>query len=153
MKNFVEELRWRGMIHDVMPGTEEQLKKRGKPYYVGINHYSQVAGGIALGYDRGDVDDGFIKILVNEKKQIQGAHIVGPQASILVQPFVYLMNNKETCNWNNLKEKEKESSEFVELRIMCPELGKYTPIHHSMVIHPSLNELTAWVLNRLELKE
>lgn len=133
--------------------TEEQLKKRGKPYYVGINHYSQVAGGIALGYDRGDVDDGFIKILVNEKKQIQGAHIVGPQASILVQPFVYLMNNKETCNWNNLKEKEKKSSEFVELRIMCPELGKYTPIHHSMVIHPSLNELTAWVLNRLELKE
>ena len=25
--NFVEELRWRGMLHDVMPGTEEQLKK------------------------------------------------------------------------------------------------------------------------------
>ena len=25
--NFVEELKWRGMLHDVMPGTEEQLKK------------------------------------------------------------------------------------------------------------------------------
>ena len=25
--NFVEELRWRGMIHDMMPGTEEQLQK------------------------------------------------------------------------------------------------------------------------------
>ena len=25
MKNFVEELKWRGMIHDIMPGTEEEL--------------------------------------------------------------------------------------------------------------------------------
>jgi len=25
--NFVEELKWRGMIHDIMPGTEELLKK------------------------------------------------------------------------------------------------------------------------------
>ena len=25
--NFVEELTWRGMIHQMMPGTEEQLKK------------------------------------------------------------------------------------------------------------------------------
>ena len=25
--DFIEELRWRGMIHDMMPGTEEQLKK------------------------------------------------------------------------------------------------------------------------------
>ena len=27
MKNFVEELRWRGMLQDMMPGTEEQLLK------------------------------------------------------------------------------------------------------------------------------
>ncbi len=27
MKNFVEELRWRGMLHDMMPGTEELLNK------------------------------------------------------------------------------------------------------------------------------
>ena len=25
MKNFVEELRWRGMLHDMVPGTEELL--------------------------------------------------------------------------------------------------------------------------------
>ena len=25
--NFVEELKWRGMIHDIMPGTEELLEK------------------------------------------------------------------------------------------------------------------------------
>ena len=35
--NFVEELRWRGMIHDVMPGTEEQLQKELTSGYVGID--------------------------------------------------------------------------------------------------------------------
>ena len=37
MKNFVEELRWRGMIHDVMPGTEEQLSKEVTSGYVGFD--------------------------------------------------------------------------------------------------------------------
>ncbi|MDR0790081.1 MAG: tyrosine--tRNA ligase [Bacteroidales bacterium] len=37
MKNFVEELKWRGMIHNVMPGTEEQLNKEMTSAYVGID--------------------------------------------------------------------------------------------------------------------
>lgn len=35
--NFVEELRWRGMIHNIMPGTEEQLAKEQTTAYVGID--------------------------------------------------------------------------------------------------------------------
>ena len=35
--NFVEELRWRGMIHDIMPGTEEHLNKGMTSAYVGID--------------------------------------------------------------------------------------------------------------------
>ena len=35
--NFVEELRWRGMIHDIMPGTEEQLNKELTSAYLGID--------------------------------------------------------------------------------------------------------------------
>ena len=37
MKNFVEELKWRGMIHDITPGTEEELKKGPVSAYVGID--------------------------------------------------------------------------------------------------------------------
>jgi tyrosyl-tRNA synthetase len=37
MKNFVEELKWRGMIHSMMPGTEEQLMKEPTSAYVGID--------------------------------------------------------------------------------------------------------------------
>ncbi|MDO5571373.1 MAG: tyrosine--tRNA ligase [Bacteroidales bacterium] len=35
--NFVEELKWRGMIQDMMPGTEEQLNKEMTTAYLGID--------------------------------------------------------------------------------------------------------------------
>ena len=35
--NFVEELRWRGMVHTMMPGTEELLEKEMVTAYVGID--------------------------------------------------------------------------------------------------------------------
>ena len=37
MKNFVEELKWRGMIQDIMPGTEEKLMEGPQAAYVGID--------------------------------------------------------------------------------------------------------------------
>lgn len=37
MSNFVKELEWRGMIHNIMPGTEEQLEKELTSAYVGID--------------------------------------------------------------------------------------------------------------------
>jgi tyrosyl-tRNA synthetase len=36
-KNFVQELRWRGMIHDIMPGTEELLQKGSTAGYIGFD--------------------------------------------------------------------------------------------------------------------
>ncbi len=37
MKNFVEELRWRGMIHDITPNTEEYLSKNLTSGYIGFD--------------------------------------------------------------------------------------------------------------------
>jgi len=37
MKNIVEELRWRGLVHDMMPGTEEQLTKEPTATYIGFD--------------------------------------------------------------------------------------------------------------------
>ncbi len=36
-KNFVEELRWRGLLHDITPGTEEQLNKEITSAYIGFD--------------------------------------------------------------------------------------------------------------------
>ena len=50
MKNFVEELTWKGMIHTIMPGTEEQLQKEITSAYLGIDptadslHIGHLAG-------------------------------------------------------------------------------------------------------------
>lgn len=35
--DFIEELKWRGMIHDMMPGTDEQLKKEMTTAYIGFD--------------------------------------------------------------------------------------------------------------------
>lgn len=37
MKDFIRELRWRGMVHDMMPGTEEQLQKEMTVAYIGFD--------------------------------------------------------------------------------------------------------------------
>ena len=37
MKNLIEELRWRGLVHDLMPGTEEQLVKEPTAVYIGFD--------------------------------------------------------------------------------------------------------------------
>ncbi len=37
MKDFVEELKWRGLIHDMIPGTEELLKEKKVTGYIGFD--------------------------------------------------------------------------------------------------------------------
>jgi tyrosyl-tRNA synthetase len=37
MKNLVAELQWRGLVHDIMPGTEEQLLKEMTTAYIGFD--------------------------------------------------------------------------------------------------------------------
>jgi len=127
--------------------TEKEAKEKKIPYKTAKNYYSEVVGGIAMGYSKNDEDNGFIKIIVGEDKKILGVHIVGPQAAVLLQPFVYLMNEGYECGKKAEAFAEKKGIEG--LRTLCPHLGTYTPIRDSMVIHPSLNELTAWVFEKL----
>ncbi|MEL6676073.1 MAG: hypothetical protein AAFR61_27955 [Bacteroidota bacterium] len=35
--NFIEELRWRGLIHDMIPGTEEFFSKNRSAGYLGVD--------------------------------------------------------------------------------------------------------------------
>ncbi len=37
MKNIIAELQWRGLVHDIMPGTEEQLLKEMTATYIGFD--------------------------------------------------------------------------------------------------------------------
>ena len=54
MKNFVEELKWRGMIQDIMPGTEEKLMEGPTAAYVGID---PTADSLHIGHERNLLDE------------------------------------------------------------------------------------------------
>jgi dihydrolipoamide dehydrogenase len=59
--------------------------------------------------------DGFVKVIVEQKKgTILGAHIIGPEASILIQEIVNAMNTDDKS---------------------------YAPIMRSMHIHPAMPEV------------
>ncbi len=128
--------------------TEREARQAGLRCRVGVNRYSDVVGGRKMGYAEGDEDDGFVKIIADGEKRLLGAHVVGPHAALLVQPFVYLMNAGGKCR-EGAASAAMQPGAIEGLRMMCPSLGTYEPIAESMVIHPSLNELTAWALDQL----
>ncbi len=130
--------------------TEKEVQQKGLTYQAAKNHYSEVVGGRAMGYHDSDADNGFVKMIVDDNKKILGVHIVGPQSTVLLQTFVYLMNAGYQCQ---KKCRSMGAREFDALRILCPDVGTYAPINDSMVIHPSLNELTAWVFEKFNLPE
>ncbi len=133
--------------------TESQAKSRGLKIWIGKNYYSDVAGGIAMGYSKRSEDDGFVKIIVGENKKIIGVHIVGPYSAMLLQPFVYLMNTEYQCKCINEKTSKKNEHSSKLSSVLCPQSGSYLPIDDSMIIHPSLNELTAWVIDNIDWRK
>lgn len=129
--------------------TEKEARAQGLSYRAAKNRYSEVVSGRAMGYRDRDEDNGFVKMIIGENKKILGVHIVGPHSSVLLQPFVYLMNAGFQCQ---KKCQAAGPKGFDALRILCPDVGSYAPINDSMVIHPSLNELTAWVFEKFDMQ-
>ncbi len=67
--------------------TEQELKKGGVKYRVGVSAYAETAMGDAL-----QEKDGFVKALLSEDgQQILGCHIIGPEASTLIHEVVVAM--------------------------------------------------------------
>ncbi len=68
--------------------TEQELQARGQDYYVrAVAPYSDTAYGWAL-----EDTTGFVKVLADRAtRRLLGAHILGPQASTLIQPLIQAM--------------------------------------------------------------
>lgn len=74
--------------------TEDQLKKEGADYVVGLNPYKNSGMGMALLSDHG-----FCKILIDrETRSILGAHIVGEEASDMIHMLIAFMNKQGTLD-------------------------------------------------------
>jgi dihydrolipoamide dehydrogenase len=90
--------------------TQAEAKEAGYNILVGKAKYTDVAKGFAMGED-----ESLVKVVVDAKsRRILGAHVVGTDASDLVQPVVYLMNTDDK---------------------------DYMPLARSQVIHPALSEV------------
>jgi mycothione reductase len=89
---------------------EEEAKAQGYKFLVGMALYKDTAMGAALGFP-----EGFVKVIVEQQtSRILGAHIIGPEASILIQEIT---------------------------DAMVSEKGDFGPIARGMHIHPALNEV------------
>ncbi len=98
--------------------TEADARAQGRRYFIGFALYSSCAKGFAMGDE-----DSFVKVIIDPATlRIMGATVCGPQASILVQPLVYLMNSGDQT---------------------------FTPIARSQVIHPALSEAVVNALANL----
>ena len=151
---------WRWARYDLVPAvtytypeaaqvglTEANAKKAGYDVDIAVNHYSTAAKGYALGFEKGNPDDGFVKLVIDKKtKHLLGAHIIGHEASILIQPFINLMNaglqpfvirHEEIASPTVKKLRESGLT-----RDLVPQ-SIYT-IGETMTPHPSLQEITMW---------
>jgi mycothione reductase len=89
---------------------EEEAKEQRYKILVGRAPYKDTAMGAALGFP-----EGFVKVIVEQQTgKILGAHIIGPEASVLIQEIVNAMISGK---------------------------GDFGPISRGMHIHPALNEV------------
>lgn len=101
--------------------TEQEAVDRGIPYVVGRQAYADIAYGWAM-----EDTTGFAKILADpETGQIIGCHILGPQASTVIQPVIQAMSFG---------------------------LDAYSMARDQYWIHPALSELIENALLKLDLK-
>ncbi len=90
--------------------TEDAARQSGHQILVGTALYKDTAMGAAMGYT-----DGFVKVIVEQKTgRILGGHIIGPEASILIQEIINAMNTEDRS---------------------------YASIASSMHIHPAMSEV------------
>lgn len=127
--------------------NEESARKAGYDFEVVKKLYSSVTMGYAMGYEPGDADDGFVKIIADKKTQsFLGVHIIGPKASMLIQPYINLMNcGRKTIkpiNEEIASETAKKLREMPLIRHLKP--NKINTVKETMVPHPALTELVIW---------
>lgn len=127
--------------------AEEQLGKE----LVGIRKlpYHETAKGFALGYNKGEDNRAFVKLVVNkETEKILGVHILGDQASLLMQSYSYLLNLEphEVAHLNTHLPASKGLEKARKEQPLSPRMkSDYAPTMQKLVTaHPSLAEVAAW---------
>lgn len=74
--------------------TEQQLQRTGTDYLVAVRQYGDTAYGWAM-----EDTTSFVKLLANPaSRKLLGAHIIGPDAAMLMQPLIQAMTTGQTID-------------------------------------------------------
>ena len=164
--NFISENKsdYRFARYDVVPAVtftypqvahvglnEQRAEEKGYNIQVGKHYYNQTAKGFSLGY--GEEDDEFAKVIIEKStKKILGFNAVGHESSLLIQPYVNLMNAGDTklvvINEDIASELTKERRKNPISRQMNPNL--MSTVRETMVPHPALSEVGIWTYYYIE---
>ncbi|MBN2610347.1 MAG: tyrosine--tRNA ligase [Bacteroidales bacterium] len=113
--NFIADLKWRGMIHDIMPGTEEQLAKEMTAAYIG---FDPTADSLHVG--------SFAQIMLLKRFQLAGHKpiaLVGGATGMIGDPSGRSLErnllDEETLN-KNLEGIKKQLSKFLDFDSSSP---------------------------------
>ncbi|MGL5207285.1 MAG: dihydrolipoyl dehydrogenase family protein [Acidaminococcaceae bacterium] len=155
-----EPRKWRWARYDLVPAvtftypqvaqvglTEAEAKAKGYAVKTGRQFYRNTAKGYALGLTAEGGQDGFVKLIVDGKtNKMLGVHVIGAQASLLIQPFVSMMNmGTVTVKAVN---QEIASETVRELRDICLtrtlDSQSVISVGETMTPHPSLAEVIMW---------
>lgn len=133
--------------------SESEALQKGYKIKVGKHFYHQTAKGYSLGYDKRDGE--FAKVIVDrETDRILGFHAIGYEASVLIQPYLNMMNAGETKlyirNEDIASLLTRERRENPTTRAMPP--NHMQTIRETMVPHPALSEVGIWTFYYLEEK-
>lgn len=133
--------------------SETGARDLGYDLLIGIHHYSDTAKGYGLGFDPGAVNDGFVKMIVDkESMNIIGIHVIGPQASVLIQPYVFLMSAGDVpltvINERISSTDSRHYRETIQSTYLDPASVRLQD--EAMVPHPALSEVAAWATAYLE---
>lgn len=127
--------------------ARKQASEKGWDIRVGYHHYSSTAKGYAMGFEPGDKEDGFIKVIIDAKsKYILGVHIIGAEAGILLQPYASLLGSgriEHVVYEQEIGSEETKKARATDYsRYLDPH--KVTSITEAMTAHPALTELVMW---------
>lgn len=127
--------------------NKEEAERRGYDVAVGMHYFYETAKGYALGFSPRSSLKPFIKVIAEKKTgKLLGAHIIGPEASVLIQPFINLMSAGE----NVIKPVNPEVGSELTKKLRAEKLTRYLDPHYAstiketMIPHPSLQEATMW---------
>lgn len=127
--------------------TEKEAMRIGTELKIAYHRYADTAKGFAMGISEESDDNGMIKIIAEKKTdRLLGVSVVGPQATLLLQPFINLMNVGSVSLVAKYVHIASPEVAMLRCQGMVRELlaDSVISIGETMTPHPGLGEVAMW---------